>query len=113
SSILYGILTPVLIRTGSQPLIYFITLSLIFIPGYITGYIYMVFTSTDKPGKTASGIYSSELIGASLGFLAVTGLLIPIIGINNTFYILAFINLGTYISTKYSGNRRSSKLVTD
>ncbi len=110
SSILYGTLTPVLIKTGSQPLIYFITLILIFIPGYITGYIYMVLTTTERPGKTASGIYSSELLGASLGFLAVTGLLVPVIGIKNTFYILAIINFGTYISAKYSGNRRSSKL---
>jgi hypothetical protein len=66
------------------PLI-FITLLL---AGFLTGSVYRMLT---MPGgqRTTGGVYASDLAGSALGYLTVSTLLVPLLGIGNVCFIVA------------------------
>lgn len=66
-----------------------------FIPSALVGYFYVVATTlhaTDS-AKAAPAVYAADLLGSSLGIIAATILLVPLIGINSSCYLLAAFNL--------------------
>lgn len=66
-----------------------------FIPAFITGQIFSELTGNISDVSKSAGIYSADLAGSALGFIAVSALLIPLIGIEMTIYALAiFILIG-------------------
>ncbi len=66
-----------------------------FIPSVLVGYLYVVASSlhTTDPAKSAPVVYAADLLGSSLGIIATTILLVPLMGIRSSCYLLAALNL--------------------
>lgn len=62
-------------------------------PAWMTGYVFRVqamkATSPQEPGQT----YSADLAGSSLGFILVSGVAVPALGIRNSIILLALLLL--------------------
>jgi hypothetical protein len=59
-----------------------------FIPAFITGNIFRELTIKDYDQNNTSGVYSADLSGSAMGFIAVAGFTIPSSGIIITLYFL-------------------------
>jgi spermidine synthase len=97
--VLYTILIPFFwilqkyLINDSVILIVFLIATLI--PSAIIGFQYAVFTSvyTGETTRKASLMYAYDLMGSAFGIVLVTIVLLPLIGMNNCFYILAGLNV--------------------
>jgi spermidine synthase len=58
------------------------------VPSFLTGRIFMNLTVKKGPGS-ASAIYSADMAGAALGFIAVSGIAVPLLGIKMTLILLS------------------------
>lgn len=65
-----------------------VILFLSFLPGFLTGSIFRDLTAKKSPGNDLSEIYSADLSGSAIGFIAVAGFIIPAFGIIVTIYFL-------------------------
>ena len=80
-----------LINTENRIIAILLILILSFIPALITGNIFREITQ-DKDGiARASGLYSADLSGSAIGFIAIAGFAVPAFGIIMTIYFLAFL----------------------
>jgi spermidine synthase len=72
---------------------FFILITLL--PAILIGYFYVVASSLhgSKTSESAPAVYAADLIGSSLGAIATTILLVPLLGIDITCYLLAGFNL--------------------
>lgn len=61
------------------------------IPSYLTGALFKVLTLKQESGNNPSDVYSSDLAGSALGFVAVSAIIIPITGIAGTFIIMSIL----------------------
>jgi spermidine synthase len=57
-------------------------------PSFLTGRIFRLMTEKAGPGS-ASAIYSADMAGAALGFIAVSGIAVPMLGIKLTLFLLS------------------------
>ncbi|MEA2037683.1 MAG: hypothetical protein U9O94_09305, partial [Nanoarchaeota archaeon] len=57
----------------------------------------------DKVGETAGKLYNADLVGACLGALLVSALLIPILGIFKVCFLVGILNLVSGLIVKYKG----------
>jgi hypothetical protein len=86
--LLTGIFTEKLLTINSLILEIIIILIISLIPSFLTGRMFRVMT--EKGGVvSASTVYSSDMAGAALGFIAISGFAIPLLGIRLTLYILS------------------------
>jgi hypothetical protein len=77
-----------LININSLMLETLIILLLSFLPSFLTGRIFRL--TTEKNGKgSASAVYSADMAGAALGFIAVSGIAVPLLGIKLTLFLLS------------------------
>jgi hypothetical protein len=81
-----------LISINSVFLITSIILFLSLIPAFITGRLFRIMTEKGIKGSESS-VYSSDMAGAALGFIAVSGIAIPLAGIRMTLFLLSFLIL--------------------
>jgi spermidine synthase len=65
-----------------------IILNLSFLPAFITGSIFRDLTMKKNVSNDLSRIYSADLSGSAMGFIAVAGFAIPVFGIIVTLYFL-------------------------
>ena len=65
-----------------------VILFLSFLPGLLTGSIFRDLTAKKSLGNDLSEIYSADLSGSAMGFIAVAGFIIPAFGIIVTIYFL-------------------------
>jgi spermidine synthase len=65
-----------------------IILFLSIIPSFLTGRIFRLMTEKNGCGS-APALYSADMAGAALGFIAVSGIAIPLVGIKLTLYLLS------------------------
>lgn len=86
--ILTGTAAVRLTETGPAMLLLIVFPALV-IAGFLTGSIYRVLTSGSQADFTGR-IYASDLAGSALGYAVVATLLVPLAGIMNTSFILAF-----------------------
>ena len=81
------------------PAIVFIIFSA-FLPALVTGRIFRELSNSSGPETTVSSIYSSDLAGSALGFIAMTGIAIPVFGIQVSVYLLSgFVFTGFLLAT--------------
>jgi spermidine synthase len=71
------------------PLIILILLVITFLPAYFTGQLFTVLSGSGLKKFSASDVYSADLAGSALGFIAVSSLSIPLLGIRTTLFLLA------------------------
>jgi hypothetical protein len=77
-----------LININSLLLETFVILLLSIIPSFITGRIFRLMTEKYGYGS-ASGLYNADMAGAALGFIAVSGIALPLLGIKLTLFLLS------------------------
>lgn len=81
-----------------------IILLIAFFPAVLCGHLYKEKTHSKNIAKSISDIYFADLAGAALGFLIISALIIPLIGIKSTFFMLASLNFAAYISMQQIKN---------
>jgi spermidine synthase len=86
--ILTGIAAARLTETGAS-LLLLIVFPVLLIAGFLTGSIYRVLTAGSQVDFTGR-IYASDLAGSALGYAVVSTVLVPLAGIMNASFILAF-----------------------
>jgi len=64
-------------------------LVLSFIPSFFTGSLFKVMTEGKGENSGPSGVYGSDLAGSSLGFIAISGITIPLAGTAGTLLIIS------------------------
>jgi spermidine synthase len=62
-------------------------------PSFATGHFFRILTSGDDDGKITAPVYSADLAGSAMGFILITGILIPLSGMRTSIFILAAIIL--------------------
>jgi spermidine synthase len=74
---------------------YFISLSLllliIFIPASLTGRLFSVMTTANDSFSNPASVYNADLAGSALGFILISGVAIPALGIRLTIILLSAI----------------------
>ncbi len=81
-------LDPILSVSGIAPATLLIV-AIVLIPSFITGYLFRKLTIADTSGSLAASVYSSDLAGSALGFILISGVLIPIFGIRSSVFLLS------------------------
>jgi len=78
------------LASGNSSLFSLILLLLfIFIPSVLTGLLFSILTKRKEPYSDPSSVYSADLAGSALGFVAAAGLAIPALGIKMTIILLS------------------------
>jgi spermidine synthase len=91
-----GMLTDKLLNINSLILEIIMILILSLIPSFLTGRMFRIMTEKRGTGS-ASMVYSSDMAGAALGFIAVSGFAIPLLGIRVTLLLLAALIFGGFL----------------
>jgi hypothetical protein len=60
-----------------------------FPPSFITGYLFRKLTISDDKGSLASSVYSSDLAGSAIGFILISGVMIPAFGLRLSLLLLS------------------------
>jgi spermidine synthase len=60
-----------------------------FLPALLTGRLFHELTEKRNEMATISSVYGSDLAGSALGFIIVTGVAIPVLGIQNSIFLLS------------------------
>lgn len=76
-----------------------------FLPAVITGSFFKDLTSGETVNSDSSGVYSADLSGSALGFIAFSGLAIPLLGIGKSLLILPVLILAGFLSKSVSKKR--------
>jgi hypothetical protein len=84
-----GLLFNQLQTAGNNTISVIILLLLIFIPSLITGQLFRTMTSSQLKYSDASSVYGADLAGSALGFIIVSGLALPVLGIRMTIILLS------------------------
>jgi len=81
-------LDPILSVSGMAPATVLIV-AIVLIPSFLTGYLFRKLTIADNTGSLSASVYSSDLAGSALGFILISGVLIPIFGIRLSVFLLS------------------------
>jgi hypothetical protein len=65
-----------------------------FIPAFLTGHIFRELTGKTDGISATPAIYSADLAGSAFGFIFITGIAIPVLGIKVSVYLLAALVVG-------------------
>jgi len=76
-----------------------------FLPGVITGSFFRDLTSGQAADTDSSGVYSADLSGSALGFIAFSGLAIPLLGIEMSLLVLPVLILTGFLIMSISRKR--------
>jgi spermidine synthase len=98
-----GLLFNQLQAPGNNTVIVIILLLLVYIPSFITGQLFKTMTNSKMKYSDASSVYSADLAGSALGFVIVSGLAIPIMGIRMTIILLSSLIFAAFLfGTKWN-----------
>jgi hypothetical protein len=75
--------------TGNYFISIILLLVFIFIPSILTGQLFNIITSSNEPFSDPSSVYSADLTGSALGFIFVSGFVLPAAGISMTIILLS------------------------
>jgi hypothetical protein len=76
-----------------------------FLPAVITGSFFRDLTSVEIINSGSSRVYSADLSGSALGFIAFSGLAVPLLGISKSLLILPVLILSGFLFTSISKKR--------
>jgi spermidine synthase len=76
-----------------------------FLPAVITGSFFRDLTTFDIINSDSSRVYSADLSGSALGFIAFSGLAVPLLGISKSLLILPVLILSGFLFTSISKKR--------
>jgi spermidine synthase len=76
-----------------------------FLPAVITGSFFRDLTSVEIINSGSSRVYSADLSGSALGFIAFSGLAVPLLGISKSLLILPVLILSGFLFTSVAKKR--------
>ena len=88
-----GILIRRIIIMENRAVILSIILVASLIPSFFTGYLFQILTASPGRNREPGKIYSSDLAGSALGFVAISGIILPLAGIRLSVFLLSAIIL--------------------
>ncbi len=98
--LLMALLYNQIMQIESKTIAVVIILVLSFVPAFFTGNIFKELTINNEGNTMVSRVYSADLSGSALGFIAVSILAVPVFGIILTLYFLAiFVFIGFLFGT--------------
>jgi spermidine synthase len=101
--LLFSICFIPLIKITNEFLATILILAFSVFPALLTGNLYRVLLNNETEAVNISGFYSSDLAGSALGFIAVSCILLPYLGIKNSAILLAgFIFTGILFGSKWN-----------
>jgi len=100
-----GLLVNQITEMRSAFLVTILLVSITFIPSIITGHMFRVLTLGPENNPDSSAVYSADLAGSALGFILISGLIIPTLGIRSSIFILAALVFTGFLSCS-TGNKR-------
>jgi spermidine synthase len=84
-------------EAGSYFISAVLLLIFIFIPSVLTGQLFSIMTNRKELFSDPSSVYSADLIGSALGFVIVSGLAIPALGIRMTIILLSTLIFAAFL----------------
>jgi spermidine synthase len=87
--LLTGLIFNYILKTENYFLIICIILILTFIPAFFTGQLFRKLTERNELYSGPSDVYSADLAGSALGFILISGLAIPALGVRITIFLLS------------------------
>jgi spermidine synthase len=78
-----------LLEIRSLPLAILFLVLMIFPPSYLTGNIFSQLNERHIDGSAASQVYSADLAGSALGFILISGVAIPVLGLRVSVILLS------------------------
>jgi spermidine synthase len=61
----------------------------VLLPSFLTGHIFRELTISDSDGSDSAVTYSSDLAGSAFGFILISGIAIPLIGLKASIFLLS------------------------
>jgi hypothetical protein len=89
--ILFAFMTDHLLSIENKTMSSVLIVSMILFPAFITGQIFRDLTSTDTDGASTSPAYSADLAGSALGFILISGVALPALGIKASVFLLSIL----------------------
>jgi spermidine synthase len=99
-----GLLANPITEMRSAFLVTILLVSITFIPSIITGHMFRILTLGPENNPDSSAVYSADLAGSALGFILISGLIIPTLGIRSSIFILAALVFTGFLSCS-TGNK--------
>jgi spermidine synthase len=100
-----GLLAGSILGMTRKPAVTVLLILMAFLPAVITGSYYRDLTSEGKHGQDPSRVYSSDLSGSAIGFLAFSGVAVPLLGISMSLYFLPLLAATGFLFHVASENR--------
>lgn len=100
-----GLLAGSILDMTRKPAVTGLLILMGFLPAAITGSYYRYLTSGGNHGQNPSRVYSSDLSGSAIGFLAFSGIAVPLLGISISLFILPFLAATGFLFHMASENR--------
>ncbi len=107
-ALLYGIsglLAGAILDMTRKPAVTGLLILMGFLPAVITGSYYRHLTTEGKHYQDPSKVYSSDLSGSAIGFLAFSGIAVPLLGMSISLFILPLLAATGFLFHLASGNR--------
>ncbi len=104
--LLAGSLIPQIIIIRSGLLVSVILVILIFLPAVATGHLFRVLASAGWQGSenSASAVYGADLAGSAIGFILISGLIVPAFGITVSIYFISGMVIAGFITSFRGSN---------
>jgi len=83
-----ALISSFILSLNSIPAIILILISAL-LPSFITGHIFRELTIADDNGSESSATYSADLAGSAFGFMLISGVAIPLIGLKTSIFLLS------------------------
>jgi hypothetical protein len=88
----------------SCPVILIIILTTL-LPSFITGHLFREISNSVSEKSGPSSVYSADLAGSALGFILVSGILVPLLGIKASLF---FLSIMIFTGFLFGANRNKS-----
>jgi spermidine synthase len=95
--LLTGLFFNNILKAENSFLIISLILTLTFIPALFTGQLFRKLSERNDLYSNPSAIYSADLAGSALGFIFISGLAIPTLGVRITIYLLSALILTAFL----------------
>lgn len=83
------------IRSGKFAAAILLAASLL--PSFLTGIIFRNITNNNPAGSSTASVYSSDLMGSAFGFMVVSAVMVPMLGIPVSLFILSGLILASLL----------------
>jgi spermidine synthase len=87
--ILSGFSTDLFLTIGNKSYILIIVLFMALLPSFLTGHLYRELVNRGSSHNTPSEVYGSDLAGSALGFVIISTISVPVLGLKATIILLS------------------------